>query len=376
MIEWTSDQLLLQKTVKDFAQRELLPYAQDLDEKEEWNEAAFRKMADLGLLGITVSEEFGGAGLGAVESTLVMETMGEACASSTLSYLAHSILTVSNLFLNGSTDQKKKYLPRLISGKWVGAMAMTEPGAGSDALGMTTKAEKKGSTYVLNGSKTYITNGSYADCLIVYARTGEKKKDISTFIVEKTFPGFKVSKKLKKMGMKASPTAELSFENCEVPEANRIGPENSSVAHMMNNLNLERITISGISLGIAQACLKAAVKYASERQQFGTPINQFQMIQERLAEMRTQLSAGRALVYSAAQAYDRGQREMSLGAQCKLFTAQMATQAGLDAIQILGGYGYMREYPVERFMRDAKLMEIGAGTNEVMRLIIARELAP
>lgn len=376
MIEWTSDQLLLQKTVKDFAQRELLPYSQDLDEKEEWNEAAFRKMADLGLLGITVSEEFGGAGLGAVESTLVMETMGEACASSTLSYLAHSILTVSNLFLNGSTDQKKKYLPRLISGEWVGAMAMTEPGAGSDALGMTTKAEKKGSTYVLNGSKTYITNGSYADCLIVYARTGEKKKDISTFIVEKTFPGFKVSKKLKKMGMKASPTAELSFENCEVPEANRIGPENSSVAHMMNNLNLERITISGISLGIAQACLKAAVKYASERQQFGTPINQFQMIQERLAEMRTQLSAGRALVYSAAQAYDRGQREMSLGAQCKLFTAQMATQAGLDAIQILGGYGYMREYPVERFMRDAKLMEIGAGTNEVMRLIIARELAP
>lgn len=374
MIEWTPDQLLLQKTVRDFAQKELLPFAQDLDEKEEWNESAFRKMADLGLLGITVSEEFGGAGLGAVESTLVMETMGEACASTTLSYLAHSILTVSNLFLNGSQEQKLKYLPRLISGQWIGAMAMTEPGAGSDALGMTTKADKKGNTYVLNGSKTYITNGSYADCLIVYARTGEKKKDISTFIVEKDFPGFKVSKKLKKMGMKASPTAELSFENCEVPEANRVGPENSSVAHMMNNLNLERITISGISLGIAQACLKAAVKYASERQQFGTPINQFQMIQERLAEMRTQLSAGQALVYSAAQAYDRGKREMSLGAQCKLFTAQMATQAGLEAIQILGGYGYMREYPVERFMRDAKLMEIGAGTNEVMRLIIAREL--
>jgi len=176
--------------------------------------------------------------------------------------------------------------------------------------------------------------------------------------------------------MKASPTAELSFENCEVPEENRVGPENSSVAHMMNNLNLERITISGISLGIAQACLKTSVKYASERQQFGTPINQFQMIQERLAEMKTQLSAGQALVYAAAKAYDRGNREMSLGAQCKLFTAQMATQAGLDAIQILGGYGYMREYPAERFMRDAKLMEIGAGTNEVMRLIIARGLNP
>lgn len=374
MIEWTSDQLLLRKTVEDFAQKELLPFAHEFDEKEEWNESAFRKMADLGLLGITVSEEFGGAGLGAVESTLVMEVLGEACASSALSYLAHSILTVNNLYLNGSPEQKSKYLPRLVAGEWVGAMAMTEPGAGSDALGMTTKAEKKGSKYILNGSKTYITNGSYADCLLVYARTGEKKKDISTFIVEKSFPGFSVSKKLKKMGMKASPTAELSFDNCEVPEENRIGPENSSVAHMMNNLNLERVTISGISLGIAQACLKAAVKYASERHQFGKPINQFQMIQERLAEMRTQLSAGRALVYLAAKAYDRGQREMSLGAQCKLFTAQMATRAGLEAIQILGGYGYMREYPVERFMRDAKLMEIGAGTNEVMRLIIARDL--
>lgn len=374
MIEWTSDQLLLRKTVEDFAQKELLPFAHEFDEKEEWNESAFRKMADLGLLGITVSEEFGGAGLGAVESTLVMEVLGEACASSALSYLAHSILTVNNLYLNGSPEQKSKYLPRLVAGEWVGAMAMTEPGAGSDALGMTTKAEKKGSKYILNGSKTYITNGSYADCLLVYARTGEKKKDISTFIVEKSFPGYSVSKKLKKMGMKASPTAELSFDNCEVPEENRIGPENSSVAHMMNNLNLERVTISGISLGIAQACLKAAVKYASERHQFGKPINQFQMIQERLAEMRTQLSAGRALVYLAAKAYDRGQREMSLGAQCKLFTAQMATRAGLEAIQILGGYGYMREYPVERFMRDAKLMEIGAGTNEVMRLIIARDL--
>jgi len=376
VIEWTPDQIILKKTVEDFAEKELLPFAHDLDEREEWNEAAFRKMADLGLLGITVSEEWGGAGLGAVESTLVMETLGEACASTTLSYLAHSILTVSNLFLNASREQKQKYLPPLLSGKWIGAMAMTEPGAGSDALGMTTRAEKKGGKYLLNGSKTYITNGSYADCLIVYARTGNNKKDISTFIVEKTFPGFKVSRKLRKMGMKASPTAELSFENCEVPEENRVGPENSSVAHMMNNLNLERITISGISLGIAQACLKTSVKYASERQQFGTPINQFQMIQERLAEMKTQLSAGQALVYAAAKAYDRGNREMSLGAQCKLFTAQMATQAGLDAIQILGGYGYMREYPAERFMRDAKLMEIGAGTNEVMRLIIARGLNP
>jgi len=374
MIEWTSEQKLLQRTVHDFAQKELLPKAAEIDEKETWNESAFRKMADLGLLGITVSEEFGGIHLGATEATLVMETLGHACASTTLSYLAHSILTVNNLFVNASAEQKRKYLPKLISGEWIGAMAMTEPGAGSDALGMTTKAEKKGTKYLLNGSKTYITNGSYADVLIVYARTGQNKKDISTFIVEKNFPGFRVSKKLQKMGMKGSPTAELSFDNCEVPEENLIGAGNDSVAHMMNNLNMERITISGISLGIAQACLDYSTRYAGERTQFGTPLSQFQMIQERLAEMATQLAAGRALVYSASRAFDKGQRPMSLGAQCKLFTAKMATQAGLDAIQILGGYGYMKEYPVERMMRDAKLMEIGAGTNEVMRLIIAREL--
>ncbi len=374
MMEWTSDQKLLHKTVADFAQKELLPLASHIDETETWNKPAFHKMADLGLLGITVSEEFGGIALGATEATLVMETLGTVCASTTLSYLAHSILTVNNLFLNASQAQKEKYLPSLISGKWIGAMAMTEPGAGSDALGMTTRAVKKGNTYYLTGSKTYITNGTEADVLVVYARTGDSKKDISTFIVEKSFPGFKVSKKLKKMGMRGSPTAELSFDQCEVPAENLVGKENDSVAHMMNNLNCERVTISGISLGLAQACLNYSTRYASERSQFGTPLNQFQMIQERLAEMATQLSAGKALVYSAAKAFDRGERSMSLGAQCKLFTAKMATQAGLEAIQILGGYGYMREYPVERFMRDAKLMEIGAGTNEVMRLIIAREL--
>lgn len=374
MIDWTSEQKLLQKTVEEFAKKELLPKAEEIDEKETWNESAFRKMAELGLLGITVSEDFGGINLGATDATLVMETLGQACASTTLSYLAHSILTVNNLYLNASQEQKLKYLPKLVSGEWIGAMAMTEPGAGSDALGMQTKAVKNGNKYLLNGSKTYITNGSYADVLVVYARTGQGRKDISTFIVEKNFPGFRVSKKLKKMGMKGSPTAELSFDNCEVPVENLVGNENESVAHMMNNLNMERITISGISLGIAKACLDYATRYAGERSQFGTLLNQFQMIQERLAEMATQLAAGRALVYTSSTAFDRGERAMSLGAQCKLFTAKMATQAGLDAIQILGGYGYMREYPVERFMRDAKLMEIGAGTNEVMRLIISREL--
>lgn len=251
---------------------------------------------------------------------------------------------------------------------------MTEPGAGSDSFGMTSRAVKKGKRYVLNGTKMFITNGNISDVLVVYARTGEKKKDLSTFIIEKTFSGFKVGKKLKKFGMRGSPTCELIFENCEIPEENRVGNENESAEHMMRNLNVERITISGISLGLAAASLKVATRYSQERTQFGQPISQFEMIQERLAEMATSLDAGRSLAYTAARAYDRGVQDLSLGAKTKLFCAQSATRSALDAMQILGGYGYMKEYPVERYVRDAKLMEIGAGTNEVMRLVIAREL--
>jgi len=372
--QWNEEQLLLIKTVKQLTETHLAPQAEKLDEIEGFNELAFRKLGELGLLGITADEQYGGANLGATEATLVMETLAEGCASTTLSYLAHSMLCVNNIGKNASDDQKSRYLPKLISGEWIGAMGMTEPHAGSDALSMTTKAEKKGSQYLLTGTKMFITNGPYADAFVVYARTGPGKKDISTFIVEKSFPGFRVGKKLKKMGMRASPTSELIFESCQVPEANLIGKLNDSVSHMMNNLNIERITISGISLGIASACLKYATEYARTRTQFKQPIGNFQMIQSQIAEMATQLDAGRALTYSAAKLFDSGSESMSLGAKAKLFTAKMATQAGLDAIQILGGYGYMKEYPVERYMRDAKLMEIGAGTNEVMRLIIAQEL--
>ena len=379
MHAWTEDQRLLLQSIEKFAQKELAPVAMQLDEEELFNEKAFRKMADLGILGITVQDTYGGPGLGAVEATLAMEKIGEYCASTALSYLAHSMLCVNNLHENGSDAQKRKYLPDLMNGKKIGAMAMTEPEAGSDALGMRTRAIKKGNHYYLTGSKWFITNGPYADVFVVYARTGENKKDISTFIVEKGFPGFKVGKKLHKMGMRASPTSELIFENCEVPEENLMGKGNDSVAHMMKNLNIERITISGISLGISQACLNYVCKYAKERHQFGVAIAQKQMIQEKIADMCTQLDAGRCLTYTAARSYDQGthrnaKSSMSLGAKAKLFTAEMATKAGLDAIQILGGYGYMKEYPVERYMRDAKLMEIGAGTNEVMRLIIARDL--
>ncbi|MCB0405322.1 MAG: acyl-CoA dehydrogenase family protein [Bdellovibrionales bacterium] len=370
---WNEEQTLLAKTVSDFATKELGPMAEVLDDTESFNLNAFKAMAPLGLLGVLAAEEYGGAALGCTEATLVMEKLSEQCASTTLSYLAHTILCVNNITENASDEQKRKYLPDLIAGKTIGGMGMTEPGAGSDMLGMQTKAVRKGTKFVLNGTKTYITNGPIGDVFVVYARTGNEKKEISTFIIEKDFPGFKTGKKLKKMGMRASPTGELVFDNCEVPEQNLVGKLNDSVSHMMRNLNIERITISGISLGLASATLKYAKQYVQERRQFDKPLSEFQATQQKIAEMATDLEAGRALTYSAAKAYDRGDRDMSLGAKAKLFTAQMATRAGLDGIQLLGGYGYTREYPVERYMRDAKLMEIGAGTNEIMRLIIARQ---
>jgi isovaleryl-CoA dehydrogenase len=371
---WTPEQLQLVQMVQEFSKTELDPRASNLDEEEGFNRAAFEKMGSMGLLGATIGEQYGGSGMGCTESTLIMEALGKGCASTTLSYLAHSILCTNNLFENASDDQKQKYLPSLVSGKTIGAMAMTEPEAGSDALGLLTRATRNGDHYVLNGSKTFITNGPVADVFVVYAKTGTSKKEISTFIVEKDFPGFKVGRKLKKMGMRASPTSELSFENCKVPVSNLVGKENDSVSHMMGNLNIERITISGISLGIAAASLEYTLRYAKERKQFGTPISQFEMIQERLAEMATNLAAARSLVYQSARSYDQGDREMTLGSMCKLFAAQTATKAAMDCIQILGGYGYMKEYPVERYLRDAKLIEIGAGTNEIMRVIIARSL--
>jgi isovaleryl-CoA dehydrogenase len=374
MYHWSDEQRQLAKTVGDFAQGELANKAAEVDESEGWNDEAFRKMAALGLLGITSREEYGGVELGCLEATLVMEKLAEVCASTTLSYLAHSMLFVNNLHANGSDAQKKKYLPRTISGEWLAGMGMTEPQAGSDALGMQTKAVRQGDKYVLNGSKTMITNAPVGDVFLVYARTGTHKTDISTFIVEKTFPGFKRGKRLHKMGMRGSPTGELVFDNCEVPIENLVGKENDSVKHMMKNLNIERITISGISVGIAAATLQYVTQYAKERSQFGKTLSQFQMIQEKIANMATDVDAGRALIYAAAAEYDRGNDDMSLGAKAKLFTAPMGTRVALDGIQILGGWGYMKEYPVERYMRDAKLLELGAGTNEVMRIIIAKAL--
>jgi isovaleryl-CoA dehydrogenase len=376
---FSDEDKMLQETVRQFAQQELAPKIERLDQEEGFNRDSFRKMGELGLLGITVPEADGGAGLGAVAATIAMEEMGAVDASTTLSYLAHAILCVNQIGTNGSSEQKKKFLPKLISGEHIGGMGMSEPGAGSDALGMKTKAIKVGSEdYVITGTKTWITNGPIGDTFYVYAKTGDDKRNLSTFIIERGMAGFSTGKKFAKMGMRASPTGELVFDNVKVPAANRVGEENSSVKSMMRNLDIERITIAGISLGCARASIEWATKYSKERAQFGVPIGAFQQIQERLAEASAWYEACRSLTYEAAKMWDMGLmqgKDASMkAARAKLQSAQMATQVALDAIQILGGYGYTKEFPVERYMRDAKLMEIGAGTNEVLRLVIARQM--
>ena len=348
--------------------------AEKLDTEEKFNLKAFRGMGDLGVLGITADPEYGGAGLGATAATIVMEEFGKADPGTTLSYLAHSILCVNNIDKNASKEQKAKYLPKLISGEHIGCMAMSEPGYGSDAVGMQTKAVKNGNDYVINGAKMWITNGNMADVSYVYTRTGNGKKDLTTFIVEKGTPGFSVSKEIHKMGMRTSPTAELAFQNCKVPESARVGSEGDSTIHMMKNLEIERITIAGISLGVAQACVDQCIKYAGERKQFGKNLANFQMIQKMIAEMATETETMRRLLYTVCYEYDHGNKSNTLASMVKLQLPKMATKIALDAIQLHGGYGYSREFPVERLMRDNKLNEIGAGTNEVMIMIIAKNL--
>lgn len=375
---FSDEHKMLQETVRQFAQSELAPRIEKLDHEEGANREAFYKMGELGLLGILVPEEDGGAGLDAVAATLTMEEMGAVDASTTLSYLAHTILCVNQIGRNCSPEQKKKYLPKLISGEWLGGMGMSEPGAGSDALGMSTRALQQGDGYVINGTKTWITNGPDGDIFYVYAKTGPSKRDLSTFIFERGMKGFSTGKKFSKMGMRASATGELVFDNVAMPLTNRVGEEGASVKHMMRNLDIERITIAGISLGIARASIAVATQYAKERKQFNKPIGSFQQVQERIAEAAAWYEACRCLTYDAAKMWDMGlmvgKEASMMAAKAKLQAAQMATQVALDAIQILGGYGYTREFPVERYMRDAKLIEIGAGTNEIMRLVIARQM--
>jgi isovaleryl-CoA dehydrogenase len=371
---FNEDERELQKICRQFAEKELAPKAAHYDEEETFNLAAFKKMADIGVLGITADPEYGGAGLGATAATIAMEEFGRICASSTLSYLAHTILCVNNIQNNASEDQKAKYLPKLISGEHVGCMGMSEPEYGSDAVGIQTKAEAQGDHFLINGTKMWITNAQYADIAYVYTRTGKEKKNLSTFIIEKGTPGFSVGKPIHKMGMRASPTGELVFENAKVSKNNLVGKVGDSVYHMMKNLELERITIAGISLGIAQACVDQCVKYANERKQFGKTLGNYQLIQKMIAEMATETAMMRHFLYSVCKQYDQGIKGPMVAAQVKLALPKMATKIALDAIQLHGGYGYSREFYLERYLRDNKLMEIGAGTNEVMIMIIAKDL--
>jgi len=367
---------LLRAAVQDFAQQEIAPLAAQIDRDNEFPLALWRQMGDLGLLGITVAEELGGAGLGYLAHVIALEEISRASASVALSYGAHSNLCINQIHRNGSAAQKAQYLPKLISGEQVGALAMSEAGAGSDVVSMKLKADLHGDHYRLNGTKMWITNGPDAHVLVVYAKTDASagKRGISCFLVEKSFVGFRTSPKLDKLGMRGSNTCELVFDNCRVPVENRIGAEGDGVKILMSGLDYERVVLSAGPLGIMQAALDVVLPYVRERQQFGQAIGEFQLVQGKLADMYTTLNACRAYVYAVAAACDRGENSRQDAAGVILYAAEKATQVALDAIQLLGGNGYTNEYPTGRLLRDAKLYEIGAGTSEIRRMLIGREL--
>ncbi|KAI9309526.1 acyl-CoA dehydrogenase/oxidase [Cunninghamella echinulata] len=371
----TSEQEELREAVHNFVQGELAPRAGDIDKKNEFPMDMWKKFGDMGLLGITAPQEYGGLGLGYLDHTFVMEEISRASGSVALSYGAHSNLCVNQIVRNGNKAQKEKYLPKLISGDHVGALAMSEPGSGSDVVSMKLKAEKKGDHYVLNGNKMWITNGPDADVLVVYAKTNPEAgpKGITAFLVEKNFKGFSTAQKLDKLGMRGSNTCELIFENCEIPAENVLGAEGKGVYVLMSGLDLERLVLSGGPLGLMQAALDVAVPYVHERKQFGVPIGEFQLIQGKLADMYTKLNASRAYVYAVGRACDNGKISNKDCAGAILYSAERATEVALDAIQCLGGNGYTNEYPTGRILRDAKLYEIGAGTSEIRRMLIGRE---
>jgi isovaleryl-CoA dehydrogenase len=367
---------MLRDTVRSFASDKIAPRAAEIDARDEFPADLWPQMGELGLLGITVEEELGGSGLGYLEHCIAMEEISRASASVGLSYGAHSNLCVNQIRLNGNDDQRARYLPKLISGAHIGALAMSETGAGSDVVSMRLKAEKKGDRYVLNGSKMWITNGPSADVLVVYAKTDPQggSKGITAFLIEKGMTGFSVAQKLDKLGMRGSETGELVFENCEVPEENVLGSIGGGVRVLMSGLDYERAVLASGPIGIMQACMDVVMPYVHERKQFGQAIGEFQLIQGKIADMYTRMTAARAYVYAVAQACDRGRTTRQDAAGAILFAAEAATQCALDAIQILGGNGYINEYPTGRLLRDAKLYEIGAGTSEIRRMLIGREL--
>ena len=374
--ELTDEQKMLKETVGKFVDKEVIPRAPELDQDGKFPEENFQKMAELGLFGIPIPPEFGGIGADLMSSVLVMEELSRGCASTANTFGSHAILCTENIYRNGSDEQRKKYLPDLIEGKNIGAIAITEPEAGSDALSMRTRAVKKGGKYILNGTKMFITNGPICDVAVVYAKTDPEAghKGITAFIVEKGFKGYSTGKQLKKMGVKGSPTGELIFEDMEVPAENVLGGENEGIKVLMNGLDRERIVYSITPVGVAQGAFDVAIKYASERVQFGTAIINFQMIQELLADVATEISAARLLCYWAATLADQGKRVRLPASYAKLFGSQVGMRAVDKAVQILGGYGFISEFPVERMYRDMKGIEFGAGTTQIQKLIIAREL--
>ena len=366
----------LRDTVRRFAESRIAPLAADTDRNNAFPMHLWRELGDLGVLGITASEDYGGAGMGYLAHCVAMEEISRASASIGLSYGAHSNLCVNQIKRNGSLEQRAKYLPKLISGEHVGALAMSEPGAGSDVVSMKLTAEKRGESYVLNGNKMWITNGPDADVLVVYAKTDPSAgpRGISAFIVEKGFKGFSTAQKLDKLGMRGSNTCELVFEDCEVPAENLLGAEGRGVNVLMSGLDYERVVLAGGPLGIMAACLDVVMPYVHERKQFDQPIGEFQLMQGKLADMYVLFNASRAYVYAVAAACDRGETTRKDAAGCILYAAENATQMALQAIQALGGNGYINDYPTGRLLRDAKLYEIGAGTSEIRRMLIGREL--
>jgi isovaleryl-CoA dehydrogenase len=364
----------IRDTTQRFAADRIAPLAARIDEEDWFPRELWPEMGELGLHGITVAEEDGGLGLGYLEHVVAQEEVARASASIGLSYGAHSNLCVNQVRRWANPEQKAKYLPKLISGEHIGSLAMSEAGAGSDVVGMKLKADKVQGGYVLNGTKFWITNAQYADTLVVYAKTGEGSRGITTFIIEKDMPGFSIGQKIPKMGMRGSPTAELVFNDCEVPDENVMGPVNGGVGVLMSGLDYERTVLAGIQLGIMQACLDVVLPYVRERKQFGKPIGAFQLMQAKVADMYVALNSARAYVYTVARNCDAGKTTRFDAAGAILLASESAVKVSLESIQALGGAGYTKDWPVERFMRDAKLLDIGAGTNEIRRMLIGREL--
>jgi isovaleryl-CoA dehydrogenase len=367
---------MLRDHVYNFSQEQIAPLAESSDENNQFPNQLWPQFGDMGLLGVTVPEQFGGADMGYLAHVIAMEEISRASAGIGLSYGAHSNLCVNQIARNGNEEQRAKYLPKLISGEHIGALAMSEPNAGSDVVSMKLKAEKKGDVYVLNGNKMWITNGPDASTFVIYAKTDVNggSRGITAFIVEKDTPGFSQAQKLDKLGMRSSNTCELVFEDCEVPAENILGKEGSGVQVLMSGLDYERVVLAGGPLGIMQACMDVVVPYIHDRKQFGQSIGEFQLVQGKVADMYTQMNAARAYVYAVAKSCDRGETTRKDAAGAILYSAELATKMALDAIQLLGGNGYINEYPTGRLLRDAKLYEIGAGTSEIRRMLIGREL--